>query len=483
VGTESDVDVVVIGSGAAGLAAAVSAHEQGAQRILVAEAENVVGGSSRLSGGVVMASESRLQKAAGISDDVESFWHDYMLYNQYDVELGPVRTLTHRAGETIDWLEDRGVPFADSLIYCGVEENQRGHLVHGGGQGLIDALHSHCRRNGIDIALGQRVDPLLTSDGVIRGVAVGDDVITTSAVVVASGGFGADLGKVAQYFPSVYSEGWTWYIGADGSRGDALEFANEVGAQTVGLDHGLRTVAPQFFPNRFNEAFQPGWCALLAGNGRRFMDESQPYAVVDARMHAIGDRAYMVFDDNAMRPPADLADQYFSPYRQVWPTHAPFRPKNYVVDLVEEMVGNGRAHKADSIEALAAAAGLPASSVAAELERYNRFCADGEDTDLLKPAKFLLPIAKAPFYLIEVRPCTLNWSGYGLRTDAQCRVLHDNGHEIAGLYAAGECTGGVLGPAYLGSGNSLANSCTMGRVAGEAAAAYSLDKARQGSSA
>lgn len=474
-GADRDVDVLVIGSGAAGLAAAVAAHERGAARVLVAEAQDVVGGSSRLSGGVVMASGSRLQKAAGIIDDPESYLHDYLLYNQYDVERGPVATLTQRSGETMDWLQDLGVPFNAGLIYCGVERVKRGHLVEGGGQGLIDALHSQCRTRGVDIALGQRIRRLILEDGAVTGAAVGDDVITAHAVVVATGGFGADMDKVAEYFPSVHYEGWTWYIGAEGAQGDALDFAGELDLQTVGLDHGLRTIAPQFLPLRLNEAFQPGWSALLTTDGRRFMDESLFYAVVDARLRAIGNRAFMMFDDNAIRPPEqpeELARRYRHPYRQEWPTHAPFKPKNYVPDLIDQMVDKGRVHKGESVAEVAAAAGLPVDHVVSEIGRYNRFCAESHDDDHLKPAQFLLPIEKAPIYLVEVRPCTLNWTGYGLRIDAGGRVLQENGRELPGLYAAGECTGGVLGAIYMGSGNSLANSAVMGRVAGEAAAAH-----------
>ena len=258
-------------------------------------------------------------------------------------------------------------------------------------------------------------------------------------------------------------------FGADGARGDAIDMGHEVGAQIIGHDHGLRTLAPNFMPNKLNEAFQPSWAVMLDSNGRRFCDESLPYGIVDARIRAVGDRAFMIFDDAAMRPSPELAESYRSPYRQNWPGRPDFRPKNYVADLVDEMVGKGRMYQADTPAGLAAAAGLPEQVVVAELARYNRLCAAGEDVDQQKPARFLLPIEKAPLYIAEVRPCTVNWTGYGLRIDRQARVLREDGTEIGGLFAAGECTGGVLGPAYVGSGNSLGNSCTMGRIAGESA--------------
>ena len=129
---EVDYDVLVIGSGAAGLCAAVAAHEQEAQRILVAESEGVVGGSSRLSGGIIMAAESRMQKEAGIQDSVEDLLHDYLTFTQYGAEPGPVTTLTRRSGQTVDWLQEHGVPIAAELIKTGVERGKRGHAVQGG---------------------------------------------------------------------------------------------------------------------------------------------------------------------------------------------------------------------------------------------------------------------------------------------------------------------------------------------------------------
>ena len=471
-----DFDVITVGSGAAGLAAAVAAYEHGARRVLVVESEGQVGGSSRLSGGIIMAAESRLQRAAGYDDTVDEFFHDYLAYNQWGVDLPPVEVLARRSGETVDWLQDHGVEIASTLIETGIELNRkRGHAVQGGGQALIDALHAYCRKYGIDIALGQRVDRLLTDqDGAVCGVGVGDDTVTGRAVVVATGGFGADLEKVAAFFPSVYWDGWTWYIGADGARGDALELGEAVGAQLTGRGNGLRTVAPQFFPYKFNEAYQPGWMVMVTPDGYRFMDESDLYAIVDQRYHHIGDRAFMLFDDAAMRPPAELADRYRSPYTQSYPGREPFQPKNYQPDLVDEMVAKGRVLKADSIAELAKAADVDPEILVGEVNRYNGFCAAGVDADMGKPAEFLLPLSTAPFYMVEVRPCTVNWTGYGLRIAATCQVRHRTGAEIDGLYAAGECTGGVLGRAYVGSGNSLANACVMGRVAGEAAAARAL---------
>ena len=95
---DRDVDVVVIGSGAAGLCAALAARARGARRVLVAEAEGVVGGSSRLSGGLIMGAGTRYQRAQGIQDDAASLYHDYLQLNRWDIETAAARRLATEAG-------------------------------------------------------------------------------------------------------------------------------------------------------------------------------------------------------------------------------------------------------------------------------------------------------------------------------------------------------------------------------------------------
>lgn len=126
-----DVDVVVVGSGAAGLSAALSARQSGAERVLIAEAEGIIGGSSRLSGGLMMGAGTRYQRALGIDDDPDSLFHDYMQLNQWQVESGVVRRLAERCGPSVEWLGDLGVEFYDELVYGGDERQPRVHCPIG----------------------------------------------------------------------------------------------------------------------------------------------------------------------------------------------------------------------------------------------------------------------------------------------------------------------------------------------------------------
>jgi fumarate reductase flavoprotein subunit len=465
----TDVDVLVVGSGAAGLCAALAAVENGAHRVLIAEGSPEVGGSSRLSGGIVMGSRSAIQHANEIYEAEDDLFHDYRSLMRWDVVAGPVQRFARRSGETIDWLAAHGVPFFDRLIFGGEERQPRSHAVDGGGQALIDALHRAAVARNIDIALGQRVDRLLVSEGRVIGVAVGSDEITAGAVILATGGFGASPEHLAELFPSAWDPERTWYIGHDGARGDALTLAGELGAQVTGHDRGLRTLGPG--GTFVNEALLPGWVVLLDQDGHRFADETAPYGILDNAVRAHGNRCVAFLDSAALSPPAELADRYRLAYKQVWPNHAPFRPRHYTPDMIEFLLNHKRAFVADDLASLAAEVGLDPDAVTGEISRYNRFAAAGSDTDHGKSGKFLLPLRTPPFYAVPLFPITVNVTGAGLRIDDDARVIGADGVAIPGLFAAGECTGGLFGPLYMGSGNSLGLATGVGRIAGEEAAA------------
>lgn len=294
----TDVDVLVIGSGAAGLSAALAACEAGAGRVLVAETEGVVGGSSRLSGGLTMGAGTRYQRALGIEDDAAALYHHYLTLNGWDVDKGIARRLAEQAGHAVEWLGDLGVTLYDQLVYGGDELVPRVHVPVGRGQGVVDVLHSACRAAGVEVALGQRVDRLLLDGARVVGAAVGGDDLAAGAVVLAAGGFGASPELLAKHFPSAAATGDAWYVGAAGSCGDALCLAGQAGAQVAGHDRGLRLLHSGFA--RIYEAYLPGWLVLVEASGRRFLDETAPYGILDGLLRAHGDVAWAVFDHRTL---------------------------------------------------------------------------------------------------------------------------------------------------------------------------------------
>ena len=463
--SEYDFDVVVVGSGAAGLSAALAATEDGAT-VLVAEAEGIVGGSSRLSGGLMMGAGTRYQRALGIEDSPEALFHDYMTLNQWKVESAVVERLTQRAGQAVEWLGDHGVEFYDQMVYGGDETVPRVHCPIGRGQAVVDTLYARCREAGVEFALGQRIDRLVVQDGVVHGVAVGGDEITAGAVVIASGGFGANEEKRRELFPSVFETGWSYYIGADGARGDALDFTREVDAQVTGYNRGLRLLHTDF--DKMYEAYIPGWLILVNRDGRRFCNETAPYGIMDGLLAEQGDVAFAIFDHRRLVEATELG---VARYKQSIPGSTKRQSPHWNLDIIEMMQKEGKVHVADSVDSLAEKIGVPAAHLLATVDRVNELHARHEDADYLKDPKFLEPIAEGPFYAVEVRPATCCFTACGLRIDRDAQVLDSSGRPIPGLYAAGEVTGGVIGPRYVGSGNSYGNCVTMGRVAGQSAAA------------
>ncbi|HVX21118.1 MAG TPA: FAD-dependent oxidoreductase [Acidimicrobiales bacterium] len=490
--SQPDVDVVVIGSGAAGLAAALTAAQAGAS-VVVAEAEDEVGGSSRLSTGMMLGAGTRFQKALGIDDTPEALYREYLQLNQWEVDTGLAHRLAFDCGPAVEWVADLGVAFHDTLSFGGEESKPRNHLPVGWGADVIEHLRRESVALGVEIALRRRVDRLLVDGGLsgagpsdgglpggglsdgglsdggrVVGVAVGGDEITAGAVVVASGGFGASLDKLRRYFTAPTEAGdWMWYMGSAGARGDALDLADQVGAQVAGHQRGLCFLTPNFV--REYEATLPGWLLMVNGDGRRFCDETVGYGILDHLVRGQGNRAFVLFDEAARQAaPAGQPAQY----RQSNPSMPGRRSPNWNDETVAAMAEQGGLVRADTVAGVAAGLGLPADVVTGTVDRYNRMVAGGEDRDFRKAAEFLRPIGTAPFYGAELRPATIALTSCGVRIDPDARVLGHDGTAVPGLFAAGECTGGVLGDVYIGSGNSYSNCIVFGRAAGAGAAAW-----------
>ena len=165
----SNWDVIVVGSGAAGLCAAIEAHDGGA-RVLVLESQDAPGGSSRISGGMMLAAGTPLQARHGITDDADAFYHDYLLHTQWKVVASSARRIADDSAATISWLEGLGVEFYDFLSDAGYDGVPRTHSAVGRGAGVIEPLLERVAERGIEIRCGHRVGRLLAEDGRVVGV-------------------------------------------------------------------------------------------------------------------------------------------------------------------------------------------------------------------------------------------------------------------------------------------------------------------------
>ncbi|WP_447643894.1 FAD-dependent oxidoreductase [Nocardioides zeae] len=258
-GNETDYDVVVIGGGGAGLAAAVSAAERGASVILF-ESEGELGGSTQLSAGLFTAAATSVQQQLGVDDTVDRFFQHYMDLNQWLLKPGLVRRFCELAGPTLEWMLELGleVPAQISgnahqpgLCRAGVEDVWRGHVPKDQGYGLVQVLDRARRAHGIDAVLHTRVERLLvdttTERPRVTGVVADGVELTAGAVVVATGGLAQDRALVERWFPDALRAGESLFVvAAEGSRGDHLGFGEQVAAAVAGDGWGLMLPTAEF---------------------------------------------------------------------------------------------------------------------------------------------------------------------------------------------------------------------------------------------
>jgi succinate dehydrogenase/fumarate reductase flavoprotein subunit len=317
---------------------------------------------------------------------------------------------------------------------------------------------------GVHFLPDRRVDELLIEDGRVCGIQARGVNYYGHAVVLATGGFGANKELLAQYFPEALSAGdWQYYIGTEDAQGDALGLGEQVGAQIV-EGGGLRMLYANLVKVHPRYDVQiPGWLLMVDSQGRRFVDEMIHYSVMDGTVRAIGDRLWAILDEAAVEAaapdkPAEVKDPNGKP-SPVWNSR-----------VLHAAAAEGKIERADTVADLARQVGLPPEQLEGTIERYNESAALGFDRDYSKSAEFVRALRKPPFYAVEIRPAGVCITFTGLRIDIDAAVLDQASRPIPGLYAAGECTGGVVRDVYSGSGCSYANCLVYGRIAGREAA-------------
>jgi len=464
---ERDYDVIIVGSGIAGHCAALEAVEAGA-RVLMIDAEPRIGGSSRLSTGIIMGAGTRFQHERGIDDSPQRLYRHYVTANHWLIQPSVAHRLCFEAGPTIEWLNDRGVAILD-IIASGEEDRPRGHVT-GGGHAIIDTLAGHlANHDGVDTALKTRVDRLLQEEGKVVGVGVGADRVTARAVVIATGGMAANQELLQRYHPEAIAQanGPLHHQGTPWAQGDAIALAYQVKAQIL---YGRGSRAPDW---KFGGGYLPSYVVVVNQLGRRFYTETSSYSASEialgAQPNAIG---YILFDEatkQAMQRPSDVER-----HMKVILPETGFLQEGWTSKAVDGHVDRGHMVRSETLELLAERLGIPEDNLRGTLERYNAHVAGGEDADYFKPRDGLRPVATPPFYAATMTLSLLALSAAGMRIDHDACVMHETNRAIPGLYAAGECVGGVLGTVYVGSGNSVANCLVFGRVAGRNAAAYAL---------
>jgi fumarate reductase flavoprotein subunit len=439
-----DFDVIVVGGGGAGLAAAIEAKRAGAS-VLICEAADRLGGSTALSGGLVLAADTKFQKAQGITDSADDFYDYIMIMNRWEIEAAVARRYADESGATIDWLVDLGIEFEPTLYPVALSPVPRGHSPKESGFGIVKAMSSAINKLRVETALNVRIEQLLTdASGGVVGVKTDGVEVGAKSVVVTCGGLGsADPELLKRYWPDAtqFGSDWHFYIGADTVRGDAIGLGEDVGAEIAGINCGIMINSSSYF--RDPEGIFPGWPVFVNTKGRRFINELADYSIMGENMNRQpGKVIFVIMDHDAFS--RDLKDPRY--------------------------VHRGEVFQADTIEELGEKVGINGAVLAATIAEYNGDVAKGRDSHFLKDPKTMVAIKTPPFYAAPRRAAQVSASSVGLHINAETQVYSTRGGYVRGLYAAGEACSGPWNH-YVGSGSSIGASVTFGRVAGKNAAA------------
>lgn len=437
-----ECETLIIGAGACGLVAALTAKEAG-QDVLVIEADPVPQGSTALSAGLIPAAGTRAQIDAGIEDCVALFASDIQAKADGENAQDLVDLLAGRAAEVIDWLSDRhGLPFSvvTNFDYPGHSRRRMHGLPTRSGAELVDALRGACERANIDIVCERRAQRLFRDGDRVCGVSVtrpdrGVETIGCKKLILACSGFGGNRALVARHLPAIRDGVW---FGHDGNRGEAIEWGEQLGAD-------LRHLSA--YQGHGNLAHPHGilitWAVIAEGgvqvnqDGVRFWNEAQGYSEAARAVLAQPDGiAFAIFDQRI----AEIARQ-FEDFQRA------------------EAVGAVRVH--DTLEGLAAEFGLPEGEFKQTITGLPVGDLDGFGRHFGSE-----PLA-APYCGVRVTGALFHTQG-GLRTGLAGQVLRPDGQAIAGLYAGGGAACGVSGRADSGylSGNGLLSAVVLGRLAG-----------------
>ncbi|HIS94170.1 MAG TPA: flavocytochrome c [Candidatus Ventricola gallistercoris] len=441
-----EADVVVIGAGGAGMTAAITAHEAGKEVILL-EKMPYAGGNTTKSTGGMNAAETSVQAELGIEDSVQTFIDDTMTGGKNVNDLALVTTMAENSAEAIDWLASIGAPLPE-VSFSGGATNKRIHRPEGGaavGPYLVEKLLAKIGEDEISLLYNTEATELIVEDGAVTGVkATGDGIsytINAKAVVLATGGFGANLEMCAEYNPDLAGFVTT---NSPCATGDGIKMAEAAGAATVDMEQiQIHPTVYQATSLMVTESVRGGGAILVNASGERFIDEMETRDVVSAAEIAQeGGYAYLVFDQ-AQRDNLSAIDSY---------------------------VSNGLTVQADTIEDLATQMGVDAANLQATVEAWNKAVAEQNDEAFGRTTGMDVDISVAPFYAIQIAPGIHHTMG-GVKIDTTASVIGVDGEPIPGLFAAGEVTGGVHGANRIG-GNAVADIIVFGRIAGQSAADY-----------
>ncbi|MDO4936955.1 MAG: flavocytochrome c [Sutterellaceae bacterium] len=454
-------EVVVVGAGGAGMAAAVKAAQNGAKKIIVLEKMPFTGGNTLIAQGFLNAADPVRQPRQNIKDSPEHHMKQTLAAGDYRGDPERVRVLCENAYGAVTWLESLGMKFKDNVIQIFGALYPRSHVpALPKGQGYGTVLAAAAEKYGIEVVTDSSVTEIIREkpfEGDVLGVQVQTEdgtrfIRATRAVVLAAGGFGANQYLRELHDPRVKG------LGTDnlaGSRGEVMMAAVRVGAYTVGMDFIQSTPgAPAGKKMKLLLNFNVNGSIYVDKRGNRIVNEGERRDVIrDAVLGTPERYAYTVCDN-----------ENFMSYDVV--------NRNAIMKGIEI----GEAWTAPTIRELAEKMGVDPAGIEKTINRYNNeFVKNRKDPDFNKTAVNLTKkIEVGPFWACYTG-MTVHHTMGGLNTNTKAQCLDWTGAVIPRLYAAGEITGGIHGTNRVG-GNAVLDCFVFGQIAGENAAKEKIRK-------
>ena len=437
-----EADIIVIGGGGAGLSAAITAAEQGKSVVLL-EKLGFLGGSTLLSGGGLLFCTDENDDGVPLTVDKLVDYSNLRTEGHHDEKL--VRAVGEMSIEVMDWLEDMGVKWTDVSTEI-VGETMRiktgdynGVMYLGGGAGVIQPMEKKARELGVKILLNTSGTELITNDaGTVVGIKAEkkDGGIVSckgNAVILATGGYARNKEMVQRFAPLLNDVLPIVNWSTIGNTGDGIRMAEAIGA-------GIVAEGETANGNQASDLRTPYIAELFVNKeGVRIDNEVEHYGRLSGSQFKKASSAYFkIFDGKAT---GDF----------------------------EGAIADGECYKGDTIEELAAAAGIDKATFASTVKRYNDLCEKGIDEDYGKPADFLNGLTQPPFYAVNTPMQIVSTYG-GIHINADAEVLDNSGNVIPGLYAAGETANGtIFYKEYTSSGLAIQHAVSTGRIAANTA--------------
>lgn len=475
---QTTYDLVVIGSGVAGMTAAIRAKEHGVKDVIILEKSPYVGGNSRAAGGV-FATGGKTVTAAGCAMDTQSYYESAMKQLQFSVNPELVKKYIYNSGEALDWLADTGLEFEIKRMPFGcimatIEDEKLAEPYKKSaptshsymGTAMVQKLQEVCAKLGIEIQTAMPAQELLTdAAGAVTGVRTGTNItLTAKAVILATGGVAGTVASLHEFFPQLFDlEDSNFTFGSAHCVGDGIRMAEKLGADTRRA-MGILLKGPSHLGPGGTQALTYSADSLIVTQfGQRFINEEVIFDyhaalnnIPQKTTYTIAD-AKVVHEMSAKMPPSSQPG-----------TNKP--PVTLLEGLAQEKASNKNiTYIGDSLEAAAEMFQIPYANLKKTVERYNELCAAGADTDLGKSPIHLKPIDTPPYYVLKgIRSSDSTYGGVRINGDFQ--AVKADGSVIPGLYAIGDVATGFVAEIYAPPGAGFTWSLNSGHMCGKVVA-------------